>query len=474
MKQLLLLLISVSFCQLQAEPGNNTFAIRNSLNAMPLSLEECYDLAFKESKELYSARTELQIYNQAAALQLRKYFPQLSFNYSNQDSVLFAGNDSTNIRAGIGLKQLIFDGGQGGIQDESLKIESRIKKRQLGIMERELANTVWKTYFQYIFLLQKYEIQSELLTLSNQQQLISKKKYELGSITEMQMLESEIQLNNQSLSIAETELEISKLDFQFRRLTGLEDENFLLGDSILPSYTGIQIPDNYDLIREIINYAKLHNQDLQKMRIQIKLTKKQMEMSGILPHISIEGRASMSGSQWPLQHPEYSVQLHVQFPHKAFPLQLSGGITEKAGASFGTNSGASVSPFQDLQFLTDSQSAELQLKNLEFQYKESIADIEHIVRSGLHTLKQLRRKIELTKQTLSIQKQQLTISAYQWEKGLITHAEYMKTQMEYQNNTIGLLEAIFQLMQQERQLASTIGIESLRGFISRDIKKEQE
>lgn len=473
-KYSLLVAFAILLLRLPADTGSLSLGIRNSLNTVTISLEESYSLAFNESKELFSARTELHIFNQAAVLQLRKFFPQISLNYSNQDSVLFAGNDTTNIRAGVGLKQLIFDGGRNGLQDESLKIQSHIKTRQLGIMEQALKDRVWEAYFQYIFLLQKYELQSELLTLSSEQQLITQKKYALGSITEMQMLESEIQLNNQSLSIAETELQISQLDFQFRKLTGLEDVNFQFSDSISPSYGGIQIPDDPNIAREIIDYAKLHNQELQKMRIQISQTKKHMQMPGILPLISIEGRVSMSGNQFPLQHPEYSVQLHLQFPHKAFPLQISGGITEKAGASFGTNSGVSVSPFQDLQFLIESRSAELQLKNLEYQYKESVTDIEHMIQSTLNSLKQFRKKIDLTKQTLSVQAQQLKISSYQWEKGLITHAEFMKTQMEYQNSTIGLLEAIFQLMQQERQLAATIGVDSLSEFILSPHIKEQK
>lgn len=458
MKRTILFILMLSYVNIFAQ--NKIEPLPPQSIPIQLNLREAYDLAIKESKDLYTSRIQLQLFNEALTLQARKYFPQFSFNYSNQNNTLLAGRDTSSIRAGISIKQLVFDGGQNGLQDENARIESRVKSSQLRLMERQLINTVWDNYFLYVFLLQKSEMQKELFDLSLKQHTITEKEYELGKMTEISFLESEIKINQQALGISETELQLTQQDFAFRKLIGIEDEDFVFTDTIDESYAGIQIPEAENRIKEMIEYALVNNDELQKMRIQIVQSEKQLQLADLsfLPHISLEGTVNMTGEQFPLQQPEYSLSLQLQFPNKAFPIQINAGITEKTNASYGTNHGSSVSPLQDLQFLLDKKSAQLSYQNIQFQYNETLKDIDNSIRSQLHSLKQMRARLQLTKKTIAIQERKLKLSSLQWEKGLITTAEFIETQMEFQNMKISLLEGIFQLMQTERQLELSIGM----------------
>ncbi|RPJ07147.1 MAG: hypothetical protein EHM28_08190, partial [Spirochaetaceae bacterium] len=165
-------------------------AMAETPESLSIDLEYAKALAEASSQELDILRAQLAAQNYAYNLGIRAFFPELSLGLSQNDTVNMNAVDSTSKSLFITLSQPIFDGGrmffQRKIQRLSLSLEqyTYIKKRE------EVLDQAWQYFNNLILLQEKLKIQKTLYDISLKQLEISRKEYQVGAITEIELVDT--------------------------------------------------------------------------------------------------------------------------------------------------------------------------------------------------------------------------------------------------------------------------------------------
>ncbi len=378
--------------------------------AIELTLDDAGNMAISNSFQLQSIQQSMAITHFSHKLSIREFFPTVSFTYSDSRQVRYNSTDTDSIQLGLNLVQPIFNGGRSLIQRKLSAIQLSIQGAGLEKQTEEILDQVWQLYHQVMIYQKKLSLQKELFVLSQSQLDITQKKYELGNITEIDFIESQIEVQSLEIEISSTTNMYLQLSSQFNQLLGLDVETELsLYPEISPDYSGI--PFDLNQKEYFYNISLENNLDLRSAQFELHQAKAQYSMTtkSFIPKLSLEGSVNFSGEEFPLQQPTYSLKLNIEFPFKAIPLTTSFAMSTVGNNEYSRNQTYSAPVLQDMSFLVDRKSASIQVSQSQEKEKMLAGNLYFTIEQQILDLRQKRSTLELNRRVFALQEQKITI-----------------------------------------------------------------
>lgn len=438
-----------------------------------LDLFTAESLALANSTELNRLAQEHRNNLYSHRLSLRSYLPQVKLNYSDSRSVIVGSDDSNSLQMGVSLSQPLFNGGRTVLKRRLEGIQLGLKGAEQDQQRESLRDQVWQVFHSFITLKEKLRLQRELKVVSDEQFLITQTEHNLGSLTDVDLLDASLEVQTLEIQLLETETALEEMAYKFKQLLGLDQRLAVEPEGELsPEYRGIPLVDEPEMYADL---ALQRNPSLRSLQFNIQQAKAQLDITRRLwlPNISLRGSYTLSGASYPLQESSLSAQVDVEFLHTAFPVTVTLGINNTGPEQYGRNQSSQGNLLSDLNFLIGKDMAALQLASAVEQEKSARTNLRFSIGQQAQALQRLRQSLALERRRQEIQKQRLTILNTKLQVGEIKRIEFMKAQIELYNQEISLLETVQTLKLKEREFEKTLGLElgGLAEMMNREVQE---
>ena len=259
-----------------------------------LPLAEAVDEALENNYDIRRVKMDVELAEQNAGILNSGYLPSLNgsgsvvYNRNTNDFELVSGESNTienaetyQYSAGISLNYVVFDGMSRLYSYRQLKEQhqlSRLQARQL--MENTLI-AVYSAYFEVARLQEQQGIQQEILDLSRDRHIRTRRRRKFGQATGLEVLNAAVDLENDSIALLETRQAWQAACYQL---------NLLLGDSIQrPLRADTQLTYRNDLVlADLLADAMEHHVELQALKSNQEINRLAIRRNewGGLPRIS--------------------------------------------------------------------------------------------------------------------------------------------------------------------------------------------
>ncbi len=384
-------------------------------DAVNIALDHNYDIKVTNNN-VEAAKNSSSIYNSG-------YLPTLSATgggiYQDKDSenefqdgrVIDQSTTSKTLNASANLNYLLFDGMGRKYNYQKLKELYNLSEIQATQVIENTVLQLLTSYYELARLTQNEVNQTTSLSISKERLLREKYKYQYGQNTQLDMLNSEVDVNNDSITL----LNINRALANAKR-----NLNLILGREIQKDFkVDTTVTYNIGLTREsIFNAAKERNTILQQAEKNIELSKFDLKInqSNWYPIIGING-----GYGWNNLHTESDV---------VNPFALATNTTK------GLNGGLSLSwnIFDGGATKTRVQNAKIAIDNSEIIKEQIEQELERNIANAWETYQNALFVLQAEKKNLETNKRNFQRSSEQFKLGQIISVEFRLAQINYLNS----------------------------------------
>ena len=433
--------------------------------AMEFSLQQAEMLAVESSKAIRNSREQIMLAALGNKFGLRNFLPQLELNYNNSHQTNLYAPDSETIQLGVIISQPIFDGGKTikkqGLSKIQLEIQSAVLDQQI----EDIHDQVRLLFFQLILNREKLELQQELLDISIEQLSITAKKFEIGSLTELDYLETAVEVQGMRIDILDTESQELSLKFNIAQLLGFEPDIFeteelVLTGSVDREYKGLNLTpgDSAEYLEIALGQSLEFRQkeaNLYQQMVEYELLK-----SSLMPQLILETSVFFRGSQLPLQEPGCSFSLKIGFPFDSVPADVSFSGSSVSRTQHSDAAGISASLLPDLDFIVNEKSSALKLKQAAEGLDDYSASLKKSIRESLEKLEHQRFRLDIRRSTQDLLKKRLKILETKTRQGEVRDIDLLQARIDYYKEEISIREGVLELILNERNFEKLIGLKS--------------
>ena len=383
--------------------------------AVGIALDHNYDIKVVNNN-IKAAENNASIYNSG-------YLPTLSANgganYQNKDNesefqdgrILNNNTTSQTYNASAGIDYLIFDGLGRKYNYKKLKEQYNLSEIQAKLVIENTVLQLLTAYYEVARLTQNKVNQETSLSISKERLLREKYNYEYGQNTQLDMLNSEVDVNNDSINLLNINREYANAKRNLNLILGREIQTDFFVDTTV-SYT-------LDLTLEnLLNSAKAQNKILQQAEKNIELSNYDLKInkSRWFPNIGING-----GYGWNNLNTETDVA-------NSFSLaaQTSKGI--QGGVSLFWNI------FDGGTTKTRVQNSKIAIDNSEIVKEQVEQELERNVTNAWETYQNALFILQAEQKNMETNKRNFTRSEEQFKLGQIISVEFRVAQINYLNS----------------------------------------
>jgi outer membrane protein TolC len=443
-------LAAVFGCLLSA--GTHADPMRVDLETATLLAEAS---SFELSKLMYGVKGEQRRYR----LQQRDSLPQVSFHYADSKAVQYYAPDSRNISLSAAVQQPLFRGGRTRISREIQRSGILLQQQGVESSRQSLHDECFTQFYSYLIGEKKIALLDEARRLGDAQLTIAQVELQIGVSREVDYLETQLQLKELEQRILSARADLEQTDYGLKLLLGLEpDQSIELVGGIDQDYGGLVLrgsPQTYTSI------ATENNLGVAQARFQVAQNRARVLLSRTtwIPDIWVEASASISGNDYPLQEPGYSLNLIVEFPYEWLPLKASVGLSNTTSRQYGQSETGSVPLVRELGFLVDRDLAKLELQAALDARAKFLRDLEFNVKRTLKAHERERANLRLLRETIALRERQLRILQAEVEVGESKRIDFVEAQNELLDRRLELLEAVLNLILIERSFERLLGLD---------------
>jgi len=426
---------------------------------LEIDIEKAKNLAVDSSDRLKDAAFQLQASTQLARLDIRERLPRITVGYSGSDTVFVGTQDSRLKSAGITITQPLFNGGLWTGQKRLANLQLRLYRQDYEKLKDAILDEITHLFQQRIIGSEKHKLQTDIYSLALADLEIAKIQFEGGAITELELIETELEVKNLELNLKATQSELQNLDYQLKEKMGIGlDDKVNWKGAVDADYSGIPLLGRTERLCEI---ALENNPEIKSQQFAIHRVSEELKAARqtYLPKVDAEASFSVSGESFPLQEPGFSISLIVSFPGGFFPLETSFSLgargrlsTTRGLAAEGRlmeNISSPISLKLTKQALEKERSRETELRNdLLLEIRKTVDQHSHLI-----------EKISLQRAYLELEQKKLGVMNRQLEAGEIKRIDLLQARTRSFNNRIDLLKDVLRLLDQERSLEKLLGLE---------------
>jgi len=415
---------------------------------VPLTFARAAELALSHSADLRHARSSQALMEGAWLWGLRAYFPRMSISVSENDRLAQIGADSFMKNIGIGLDQLVWDGGRTTMSRNLERMELNLASAGLDRMADEIAERAIAAYRKVLSSRAIFEIKRTTLGILEEQRRVLSEEVLLGLALAIDLANADLNLADAKIDIFSLQLDISEMERQFAEILGLDS---------LPVLT-----ERVDINRSIVLpaaeaaavLARERNPDLVNARFSI--TKKQAELkyasNSWIPSLRLTGNFGLTGQRYPLTRYNWSVGINVEFSSPMFQNRIgvqAGWEPPYDNTALVQNS---FSPLPDPAARFGRHQAALALSLEREKFNTIRQQIGRMAVTAIEKCALAEQKRLLALEAASLGNERCLVEQIRLNLGQITRLQLMETFIEQAQREIAAVEAATALLEAEREL----------------------
>lgn len=420
--------------------------IGSYLKAQEYSLDKVLELALKHNHNIQMLQNNVEVAENNASPGNAGMLPTVSVNagatYSNQNTevellaqpqpinISVDGAQSTSLNAGVGANWVIFDGMAMFRNYDKLQLMVDLEDAKARAAIESTLMQVISTYYLMASAKNNKKVALQSVQLSNDRMLRAKDKFETGTSSSLAFLSAQVDLNTDSVTLANAEA------------------NYLQASNNLNQLTGYQLPFGFDISEEVdinstMNFAELEKQAKQN-NAQVnnaeyaKLVAEkeaQISNSGYLPTISLNGEYG-----YRQQNNEVGNLLEAK------NLGFTGGIT------------LTYPIFQASQRKTRSKNAQVALESQEMARLNSIDQLKTDLNNAWVDYEKNLKILAMNERNLNSAESNFNRTRELYQLGSVTNVEFRTAQINYLRSKINIENSKYQVRLSEFELIRVSGL----------------
>jgi outer membrane protein TolC len=428
-----LFLMMIVAAPLVAQQNNDTI----------LSLSDAAQITMGNNHDIRIAKNNIRIAENNAGVLNSGYLPSLvgsaGGNYNNNNTDLtFAGGDevsrdgavSKSYNASLGLNYRLFDGMNRHYNYKVLKADYSLSELQArAVIENTLIGLI-RSYYEVANLTSRIENVKRTLNISNIRYNYVKDQYYYGQATELDLLNSEVDLNNDSINLINTRRELELAINNLTVVMGLEMGNTFKVDTMVTYAAGIE---KEAMLESALNRNVDYLIAQQSKDISTLMTKQ--SKSGYIPTVDINGKYAYSG---------------LNNDIGTLLVQNANGVSAGISLSWNIFDGGRTRT-NELNARIALENSEQQLARSELELKRQIADAYSNYSNALFVLK----AEEKNKQT---NRMNFSRSGEMFRLGQISSIDFRKAQVDLEDSINRYNQAMYVAKIAELELVKLAGL----------------
>jgi len=387
----------------------------SKLEAVNIALDHNYDIKVTNNN-VEAAKNSSSIYNSG-------YLPTLSAtgggNYQDKDSenefqdgrIINQSSISKTVNASANLNYLLFDGMGRKYNYQKLKELYNLSEIQAAQVIENTVLQLLTSYYELARLTQNQVNLKTSLSISKERLLREKYKYEYGQNTQLDMLNSEVDVNNDSITLLNINRELANSKRNLNLILGREIQKDFEVDTTVTYNVGLTLEN-------VLNAARERNTILQQAEKNVELSKFDLKInqSNWYPIVGING-----GYGWNNLHTETDV---------VNPFGLATNTTK------GLNGGVSLSwnIFDGGATKTRVQNAKIAIDNSEIIKEQIEQELERNIANAWETYQNALFVLQAEKKNMETNRRNFQRSSEQFKLGQIISVEFRLAQVNYLNS----------------------------------------
>lgn len=408
-----------------------------------LTLSRAVALAMDQNQDILMARNNLRIAENNAGVLNSGYLPQLTGNaggtysnnntdmtYSSGDKVSRDGAASTSYNGSLGINYRLFDGFNRFYNYKVLKADYTYSELQ---SRNTIENTLLlliRSYYDVARLTSQIENIKRTLLISNTRYNYIHDKYNYGQSTELDLLNAEVDLNNDSVNLINTKRELRIAQNNLTVLLGTPPTN----DFVVDTNVVFNPITNHDsLYLAAFNNNAVYQMSLQNQEIA-KLSLKQSK-SGYLPTLDVNGSYALSKTD-----NDVGYLLHSQNQGFSTGLSLTWNI------------------FDGGKTRTRELNARISDENAGYQTDQSRNELSRQFNNAYTNYRDLFYIMQVEERNTNTNRLNFSRSVEQFRLGQISSLDFRNAQVELQNAIDRYNTAMFNAKVAELELLKLAGL----------------
>ena len=436
------------FCQVVVTSGQDAIAI-----------------ALQNSREQQYQQMMAQEQMRNARLSVKDFLPQLGVSYSESDAVNVGRADSRSKSLQFSVSQLIFDGGQAWNQYQLDKIGSLFNyEASLQFLE-EFKGGILDGYQGIVMQQRVVDIKKRLKEAGFARLAVLAKELELGLAREIDYLDYLISCRKleQEEELAQETLEIQVESFR-------QSLGFAYGTRLIVENHGEKrdeagelekiypvFPHFEKILALTVSYSPAVRQ--QKLEYEASVQQKKLASKWFVPNISLEGSMSLSGREFPLREPDFSLRIKVSFDRNTlFPISntTSMGFDQQQLRSFGNSASGNLNP--QINYFSQKRLNSIALLQKQLSLETSEEKLRDSLRELLLNFDNSYENYLYSQDSFEIQQKKVAINLQKLENGAVTEMDYLQSLIELSSMEIQLVELQSNLVSLLRTIELSAGI----------------
>ncbi len=434
--------------------------LRSQSPAAAVSLPAAIALAKDHDPDLRYLRELHAAERYRIAEQYRAAFPRVRVSYSHSDTVQYGGADTRIRRVGIGLEQLLYNGGRTRRAVRLARTERDLRRITVEQHEREIEMTVIRAYLQAIGLARRIQISRQNLAIAEAQLQVGEKEHLLARTTELSLRELRLAVLDQELALRQLRVERDTALKRLTRLIHAPGETpplpILLQGELDLAYTGILSQNlaqagKAGALQDTRRYAE------QQAFLDRAVTQEQIARRGILPRVTADGELSISGREFPLNEPGFSLGVRIELTPAYGSASLRGNVGSPSAHARTRSAETQFAPVERLERLYSTAGARSERLRAEAAFAHFDRALAGELQHELDEIALLRSQAALLRSRISAQQDRVHIVSTQVDIGEIPRLQVLKAVSELNVLENSLADHIVRLFERELALLDIIG-----------------
>lgn len=436
-----------------------------------INLDKAVFLAIANDPDLKISRTGLKIRNKSFFYDLRKFLPNLTLGYSNNNSIALNQPDTRSSQLSLGAECLIFDGGKIVIDYIAKKYEIEFAKRELLENTENLIHETRKKYYSLLILEEKEKLLQDVLQIALEQEDTAEFEYKNGMISQLDYYDIKLSVKQIQIDTQKAVREKENALIEFKHLIGLDENEVSLISDFTYQYIDIRDKD----IAYLQNIAITNRLDLAKSRFSVYRSRVGLASTilSFLPEVTTGVEFTLSDEQFPPRNKDWSLYFDIKIPLAYLPAktrQYMGGNPHKKREDKGDNTSVSVA--ENLTYENDVAQARLDMVSNSVNHHELILNIKMEIKKLVEQYLETKTIYELKKMQNDYGKKKLDIMRYKLDLGEVKRVDLLDEEKSFSNNLISEKETLCELINLESELQEKLGSSKLdiKDILDREVE----
>nr|WP_198014418.1 TolC family protein [Leptospira fainei] len=439
-----------------------------SRTKIPLSLDRAILIGTTNNVLLRTLESKKEITKLVITEKWREFLPKVGVQYMGLRNTNVGSLDNLYNDVRLTVQQLVFDGGEAGLQVEIARLNETLNEQDFKINAAKLKLDIQKAYLKS--LAAKGKILLGRKSVEKMEEALKKAKAEFtqGLISKIQLTEVSNKVKQSQFTFLKYKNEYNQSILDLKQILSLDFHIDLeLEENLFTDFI-IDVPrfDTEEAVIKAINTRE----DIKKSQVIVKRLKNEKKIADNywIPKVYLGGYAGKNGNDFPLKHEIYGVNFNLVLPLGSNVVQSNGNLgVQKDGTGIQTYPGfgnQTVGPgingyessriqfFDNLSYSRKILEGEVQLtealmnyKNLENQVGLEVQKSLDKVTESWEMMKIANSSVLLNWETLKISNAKLSAGQFRKEENLSSELEFLKSQQELTDSLVGYIISCYEM-----------------------------